>query len=428
MATEVWFRNPVNYIKECVEAGINSLAWDFGILKRRTIDPFLMANLYYGVMPWRAMVIGEQGALLINNDHDLDNPVATYPVWEYGGQFATLEKFCANNINPEQAHVVVVIRPPTANSNIGRAFYQVLAQLQDEYPDCTIHVHGLYSFRVMFALGLKSVDYEPRELARMGKVVLPSGKEVTFEHAVSEPQWVNLVGMKPYDLKIPRNRCIYNMRSALWAGEHFTEAIKFKTKGFTHVDPDNPLKRAPRNKSIMVKRTPSKEGDKFLCDMCSLQTVCKYFRTGAVCIVPDSEPVELARFFQTRDSDQIISGLGTLLATQTRRIEKALKVEAENDSLHPETTKMINTLFDRGVKLAKLVDPSLAAAGAPKTVNLTQINASTPNELMAQIVESFVQQGIPRGQITPDMIQRVLSNPEELQGRAIDVASQEKSA
>lgn len=425
MPTEVFFRNPFNYIQECLTAGVNSFAWDYGILRKRSIDPHKFADLYYGVNPWRALVIGEQGASLIDNDHDLDDPAAVYPVWEYGQQFKTLESFCATNISPEQEHVVVVIRPPTANSNVGKAFYHVLSQLQSEYPDCKIHVHGLYSFRIMFALQFKSVDMEPRELARVGSVVLPNGKEVTHEYASSEPHWVNLLGMKPHELKKPNLRCVFNIKSAIWAAEHFTEAVKFKSKGFTHVDPDNPLKRVPHNKSIMVRREPAQEGDKFLCNMCSLQNVCKYFRTGAVCIVPDSEPVELARYFNTRDSDEIIIGLGTLLATQTHRIEKALKAEEDNNALHPETTKMINTLFDRGVKLAKLVDPKLAAAGAPKTLNVTQISASTPNELMAQIVESFVTQGIPRSQITPEMIQRVLSDPEDLQQRAIAVASEE---
>jgi len=279
----------------------------------------------------------------------------------------------------------------------------------------------------MFGLGFKSVDIMPRETARLGKVFLPSGKEVTHEYAAAEPHWINLLGMKPHELKVPRSRCMYNIRSALWAAENFTEAIRFRTKGFSHVDPDDPLKRPPRNKQIMVRRNPEQPGDKMLCDICSLQIACKYFRTGAVCIVPDAETTELARYFKNRDSGVIIDGLGTLLATQTRRLEKAMAKEEESKTLSPEVTKIINTLFDRGVKLAKLVDPSLAAAGAPRnnTLNVTQITASTPQELMSQIVNSFAAQGIPADQITQEMIQRVLSDPEGVKQRAIDVASQE---
>ncbi len=427
MGTEVWMRNPDNYIKECIEVGAMSFAWDYGILRKKSIDPVRFAQLYCGTSAWKALVIGEQGATLIDNEHDMENPAAVYPVWEFGGRAETLEKLCASNMDPEQEHRVVIVRPPNGNTNIGRAFYRILQEIQEEYPECIIHVHGLYSYRLLFALGYRSVDVEPRELARMGKVTLPNGKECTYEYAAQEPHWINLLGMKPHELKVPRERCMYNIRSAMWAGEHFNEAIKFKTKGFTHVDANDPLKRSPRNKTIMVRRQPAQPGDKFLCDVCSLQVSCKYFRTGAVCIVPDAEPTDLARFFNSRDSATIIQGLGNLAAVQTRRLEKALQKEHDVDGLSSETTKMINTLFDRMVKLAKLVDPALAGAGAAKTniLNIGSVTADTPQALMAQIVDTFVAQGIPAAEITPAMIQRVMDDPDSIKNRAIDVASQE---
>jgi hypothetical protein len=98
-----------------------------------------------------------------------------------------------------------------------------------------------------------------------------------------------------------------------------------------------------------------------------------------VCIVPDSESQELAQFFKTRDSETIIEGLGTLLAVQSRRLQVGLLDENAEGELNPEVTKIVNTLFDRGVKLAKLVNPDLASASATKiTFNQQTINASTP--------------------------------------------------
>lgn len=444
MPTEIWVRNPDNYIKECVEVGITHLAWDYGILKKKSIDPDRFAQLYYGAsLPWRALIIREQGAVEIDQDHNMDNPSAVYPVWEYGqpielleryvtDQANTLERMRADKMCPDkpldgQEHRVVIIRMPSGSTSPGRAFLRVLSQFQDEYPECIIHVHGLYSFRLMFALSFRSVDIEPRNLAQKGKVVLPSGKEMAFEYTSNEDQWVNLLGFKTVDLKIPRNRCMFNIRSALWAGEHFKEAVKFRTRGFTHVDPDDPMKKLPQSRSIMVHRVNPQEGDKFLCNLCSLQTACKYFRDGAVCIVPDSEPVELARFFKTRDADSIIDGLGTLLAAESSRLTKALAAEQEKEELYPETTKIINTLFDRGVKLAKLVDPRLAAAGAPR-ISVTQINGATPQGLVSSITEQFVAMGIPRSDITPDMVMKLLNEQTDLKQKAIEVAAVEKSA
>jgi hypothetical protein len=432
--TEVWARNPSSYIKEVVESGLTRSAWDFGHLRKKSIDPQRFLNLYYGTAtPWRALVIGEQGTLEVGPRHPIDSPLATYPTWEYGGNAADLVEMIEHPIEGQE-HRVVIIRPPVGNQNIGKAFYRVLAELQEDSPECIIHVHGLYSYRLMFSPWFRSVDFEPRTLAAKGKVTLPTGKEVRYERTFDESHWVTLLGMRPHDLRIPRNRCIFNIKSAMWAAEHFKDAVKIRTKGFTHVDPDDPFKRIAESRSIFTRRVQPRQGDKFLCNVCSLQTACKYFREGAVCIVPESEPVELARFFKSRNSDDIIEGLGTLMAAQSHRLKKALAAEddveeGEDFKLSKEVTSIINTMFDRGVKLAKLVDPALAAAGAAKVnTNITQINTSTPQAMVAAIVQEFVNRGIPRESVTPEMLMGVFSAPEELRERAIDVAATERTA
>ena len=43
--------------------------------------------------------------------------------------------------------------------------------------------------------------------------------------------------------------------------------------------------------------------------------------------MPGSEPAELAKHFKTRDSDQIIDGLGTLLALQANRLDRGVADE-----------------------------------------------------------------------------------------------------
>lgn len=442
--TEVWARNPTNFIRECVEADQTLAIYDYGILKKRSIDVKRFMSLHFGVTPWRAMLVGEQGALEIGPNNSEQDPVAVYPVWEYGQSIKLLEEMLENPAGEDvkacssrslavderpvlgQEHRIVVIRPPKADTPIGKAFYMVLSQFQEDYPEAIIHVHGLYSYRIMFGFNFRSVDTDPRTPASKGTVVLPSGKEVQQAGATLEPHWVNLIGMQPVDLKIPRNRCIFNILSSQWAAEHFKEAVKIKTKGFEAIDPDNPTKRVPVSRSIMTRRVHAQEGDKLLCNTCSLQTACKYYREGAVCIVPGSEPAPLAKFFKSRDSEQIMEGLGTLLATQAARLDKALEAEETTDELLPETNKIIKMMFDSGVKLAKLRDPKLASAGAAKitlnTLNQTAITAGTPQALMASIVDEFIKRGIPRDQITPEMVMSVFEAPDDLRQKAIDVA------
>ena len=78
---------------------------------------------------------------------------------------------------------------------------------------------------------MNAADVEPRTSAANGKVILPNGKELAYARTVNQLQWVNLMGMSVTDLKNPAPRCIFNIKSAKWAGEHFTESVNFKTRG-----------------------------------------------------------------------------------------------------------------------------------------------------------------------------------------------------
>lgn len=61
VSAEVWLRNPDNYIKEALEVGHSDLIWDWGVLRKKRIDPFAFCNLYFGVQPWRAMIARSHG-------------------------------------------------------------------------------------------------------------------------------------------------------------------------------------------------------------------------------------------------------------------------------------------------------------------------------------------------------------------------------
>jgi len=132
-----------------------------------------------------------------------------------------------------------------------------------------------------------------------------------------------------------------------------------------------------------------------------------------VCSVPDSEPVKLASFFNTRDSDTIISGLGALLGKQAERLERGMEDEEWGEELDSEVSKLINSLFSNGVKLAKLTNPELSGGtrvgvfvnggqGAQVAVG------SSASQLTASIVRELEEKGIPREDITPEMISQVL--------------------
>lgn len=439
VATDLWFRNPVTYIRELVECGQTQVIWDRGVLAKKKIDPIKHAELYFGKQyNWRIMLCGEQGASEYRPGDKLSSPTAVYPVWEYGDSATLLEEImeypvgedhdiCDDQSVPKderpvlgQEHRVVVIGMPPLTSGVGRNFFAYLSALQDAYPDCIVHLHNPYSFRYMFSGGVRATDYEPRNLAGNKKIVIPAGKEIPITQALKYQHWIKVLGFKIPDLDVPRNRCMYNIKSAVWASQYFDEEVNFSSKKSNEHKVDT---LAPQKDFKPVSDTRpftrngvdkiQKNGDKFACNSCSLQLHCKHFRLGAVCSVPGAEPKKLAEYFGSRDSSKIVEGLGLLMSTNANRLQQGMNTEAMVGDVDPEVTKLVNQLFTQGVQLAKLLDPSLRG-GAKVQVNVggngqAAIATGSPQQMMSIIVRSLEENGIPRDQITSDMVKGVLT-------------------
>jgi hypothetical protein len=439
--TEVWYRNPWNYIRELAEVRVARVAWDRGMCVKRRIDPIKHAEVYFAGQEWRILMIGEQGTAEYTYESD-GKPVGVYPTWDASVENLTLlEEMMEFPIGEDadacndpslsederpvanQSHRVVIINIPNISTGNGKGLVRKLKELQEDYPSCILHLHGLYSWRVSFGMGFGATDVDPRTNAGKGKVYLPSGKEMLAEKTVAVPQWVTMLGMRPVDLtREPRNRTIYNIKSAEWAREHFMENIAFASRAHPNqAAPDTTSKHAKpveiTSRYVGPPGAVAQPTDKINCDSCSLQTNCKYYRQGSVCSVPGSEPAGLAAMFKTRDADVIIDGLGTLLQLQARRLDRGVSDENTYGELDPEVTKIANQLFQNGSKLAKMLDPA-RFAGPQVQVNVNNgasaaIQASTPNQVMGAIVRELESRGIPRDKITPIMVANLL---EEMSG------------
>ena len=435
VGTEVWFRNPYNYVREVVEVGHNLVAMDRGAAIRRRIDPVTWASIFFPpAINFRLLLVGDQGSAEYRRGDTLERPTAVYSTWDYQREsFDVLEDLvnfpagedeaaCSDTGVPGderpvfgQENRVVAINLPPGSTGAGRRVLRELAELQSDYPEAIVHVHGLYGFKTAFSLGFGAVDLEVRTSAQKGKVLLPNGKEMRYEQVGQWPSWLKLMGVTPGDMEIARNRCMFNIRSALWASGHYREDVNFRVIKKEGLEPDTTSKRpavvSTRNR---LTKTSSKtqNGDKFLCDMCSLATTCKYYRAEAVCSVPDSEPSDLARLFRTRDSGQIIDGLGKVLSKQAERMERGIKVEEAEEELDPEVTKIANSIMTNAAKLAKLVDPALN--GGPKFGVFINGQggvgpAATPKAMVGSIIAELESRGIPRDKITDEMVLNLLA-------------------
>jgi hypothetical protein len=441
--TEVFFRNPDNYVRELVDAGHRKVAWDRGYLYKKKLDPVRHANNYFAGFPYRILDIGnpEQGTAEYLPGSTYGKPNAVYPTVSIaedsdpiritedllGSPAGESEELCYDVSTPEperpvygQEHRVVVTDLFDMSSGRGRAIARSLRDLQADYPEAILYVHGLYSWQTLFGFGFRSVDYEPRSSAQKGKVILPVGKEMKYEATPIVPNWITLLGFRPADLADPKRRCVYNIKSVLWAADHYTEneRLRFKKNAASGPEVDTESSDAdfkPATTSAVrtgPKVTPLAT-DKVVCDHCSLANGCKVYRAGAVCSLTGSGK-NLAAMLQSRDSNQIIDGLGAIVGKQAERLERAMEDEEIFNELSPEVTAMLNATFKNGVTLAKLVDPMLRA-GPQVAVNVgagagmvTAGMVLTPQQVMSGVIAELEAQGISRSEITPPMVQTIL--------------------
>jgi hypothetical protein len=448
MATEAWWRNPRLYIRELVEVGVGNLIFDMGVIAKHRMNVHEFVHAHYGqAIPYRLIILGNMTAA--EYAPEKKKPIAVYPVWHFGEDTGLLEEMLQDPVGQnkeacfdldtpveerpvyDQEHRVIITNLPDSKMPQGRRLLAYLRDLQDTFPKAIIHLHGVFSYKVAFGYGLGAADVNPRDWAAHGQVALPGGSVVNVEKVQAHATWITAMGMTPGDLAVPRNRCIYNIKSGEWAAKNFLELTRFRTRPskapVDTVTPDREY-RVPAPRNVLHGRLKVKEGDKVLCSMCSLAPNCSYFRDQAVCSLPDADPTPLANFFKTRDAQSIIDGLSVVVAFNARRLERGAETEEALDDIDPEVTKLAGVVFDQGVKLAKLLDPSLRGAAVKINLNTPGSQAAvagmTPQELTSGIIRALEHQGIPRDKITPEMVKGMLEGMANPQGAQAAIEGQ----
>lgn len=423
-----------------------------GVVVKHRVKPLEFIHAHYGqALPYRLIILSNLTAAEYTYEQGPDRPIAVYPVWHHGEDTQVLEEMLAQPLGQDKAacfdldipvqerpiygqeHRVIISNIPSRNIAQARRLLAYLKDLQDTFPEAIIHYHGAYSWRVAFGHGLGAADVNPRDWAAHKQIALPTGSVIDYDSNQVNGTWITALGFTPGDLAIPRNRCMYNIKSGEWAAKNYLELTRFSTKPHKDVDitSSDDQYKPPETNQIVHSRAKPNAGDKILCSMCSLQTSCTYFRDQAVCSLPDAEPTPLANFFKTRDSQTIIDGLSILVAFNARRLERGARTEETLGDVDPEVTKLAGIVFDQGVKLAKLLDPSLRQS--PVKVNITSsdnrvaVATATPQELTGGIIRALEQQGIPRDEITPQMVRGMLegmADPQKVQasieGQTVD--------
>lgn len=464
---EMWVADPGPFTPICFDYGVTNFAFRGKWLDMNNMrqDFRKFMDTYARGRPWRLIYVPypDRQAILFTSELEFDAPAAVWPIWRCDtDKWTELEELWERPQNPDtlvsrwggdiwealegQEHRVIVAGFPGSEHQWADIATKLM-QLQATDPAKTIHSHGQKSVGRTIGIGIKSFDHHVRLGWDDGfpRILLPNGMtwRTGKEPSRTMEHWLGVVGTSSKEVKRamkgqrkPLSELVYaiNLRSLRWAFFNWDRAWDFRRAALDA----NDLEAAeadfdPKTLPLRLHRAKGEQGllDKWLCDTCSLQFRCPLSREGAVCAVPDTEPEELAQQFGTRNSASIMLGLSNILAAQSRRANRALKAEmdkAEGEDekgnprefeLDPALTRLLNTLFDRGVQMAKLVDPRIAAQlGTKVNVNLLSMNGTgsggvgqdlTPQALMGGIAAELEARGIDLADATPELIQQILS-------------------
>lgn len=471
---EWWVLNPGPFIDICFNHGITNYVFTEKIFKfapNMRIAPNRLLEAASRGRPWRAILVEAdygkdqiaQVAVEYTSEAGFEAPVGVYPIWstrrpiealeealEYFEPGTPIGRFFGDThdmvIQENQERRVLVKNIPVPVNDWNKTFLEV-SRVKHLNPSVTFHIHGSKNTSRTLGTGVDAFDHPVRTqwVNGLPHLLLPNGRGVSKgdEHEREAAMWANYIGMKisdvyaPRDLKeVGRRAYEFSLRSLKWACSNYEKVWvpgiggTATEDGFDHETPDAQWEPI-QDLRTMPKHIKRERFDMWLCDVCSLAVSCPYSRPGAVCIVEDSEAVELAKQFRTRRSSDIMDGLGALLDLNIKRLNRGVENEIEkNGQIDPNVTKLVESIFDRGVQLAKMVDPLLAAqmhsgtkvaVGVVTTGGATRVQAATSQELMAGVAKMLEAEGIPIEEATPDDVERVLQQVPR--GEVIDVES-----
>jgi len=488
--TECWLLDPGPFIDIAFDMGFRNFVFRSQYHEKIKQDFSKWIDVYARGREWKCiwMPYPANFAVLFTSKKGWSQHEAIWPVWRSKeDSFETFNKMFYEppppgtvlgsfgvdrhdhrpiEVTDHQDDGVVVAAMPTS-PYAWAEIAQALQIAQATVPSQMIHFHGQKSVGRTIGIAAKSFDHPVRIGWTDGwpRILLPNGMlwETIKEPVESQRLWLSVIGVDHKNLfdltgkDLSRRVYEINLMSLRWALLNWSRAWDFRRVAWMEEDEEatSDLDWSPKTLPIRLRKTKTEREnlDRWLCDSCSLQNKCPYAREGSVCIVPDSEPAEIVEMFGTRNSSQIINGLGALLQAQGRRMQRAMKEEddlaaavaagdfdEEDDTgkkrkakpkvvLSRELTVLQNSMFKNAVALAKMVDPTMAKQLGTK-VNVQMVNVGsgsdlTPQALMEGVSVALAERGIRMEDATEEMIQAVLAEMTGAAPAAIEATGRE---
>ena len=126
----------------------------------------------------------------------------------------------------------------------------------------------------------------------------------------------------------------------------------------------------------------------------------------------DSETRKLADLALSRNADDVVTMLQSVVSKQAERVETRIEDEKFADKgFDPDIDKMLNNLFRNGTTLAKLLNPALGRPLVQINGNITpsaQVAQADPRALASTVIAELEASGVKREDMTQEMIEEYM--------------------
>jgi hypothetical protein len=450
----LWVNTPGPHINICFDYGIENFVFPqrtYQFKRNLAIDPKKSIEFHSRGRPWNALLVeyGARVSLLFDHKHGWSKPVAAYPSWSAKNDtFPSLKRLCEHY--PEAGETVgtfwgdevpysavqgqaykILIRNPPNDRLEWQQMMAYVSNLKREYPHIEFHMHGGKSVQRTVGMSIDAFDHPVTLEWSNGRPVLllPNGK--WSKGGQADVKWARLIGESLVEFRRLKDRRAlarytwkFNLKSLLWITRNQDRMYAFSGR-HPDMDPNSAdWDDADEDwKPVLSKYRPklTNLNDKWICDVCSAASRCPYSRPGAICIVDGTEALKLSEKFGSRKVSDIIDGISTLLTANASRLEKAITSEQEQADMNgvykvsPAVTSLANSVFDRAIQMARLLDPQIAGQMSGTRVNVGIHNsnagavaAATPQQVMAGVVSILQQHGISPEEATQEQVEAII--------------------
>lgn len=241
--------------------------------------------------------------------------------------------------------------------------------LIEEIGEKRLFILNCGSIKTMITEKIGGMSADPRLIAVYNDLILPNGKRIKPEELRQKAnyKYQRLVEVKPDN----RSTLItFNIKSFLIAAQ---ERENIMTGGeFSFPKREYNISEetmAERTEKVLETKSENRENGiepqrdkiaKIACDQCSKKDSCTAYIPDGVC-VKDKDTAALVKHFETRDIDQIKSGIIAMLSAEYNRYQRFYSKEIEEGTMNPWLTSLASSINKTALDFLKLHDPKAAS-------------------------------------------------------------------